>query len=153
MATRAKGPSRSGMLEKKCLRTFTLVRSNASLESLDSMSSQTTVTEHVWEVFFFELTAEGVIRYSKNADGGNWRGSFELASDTVISSLSETSFQIIFSGTKALKVRAESDNIAQTWKASLRAAVFAQGGLRAVVCPGTSEVFVLPKRCAFDDYL
>ena len=101
-----------------------------------------------WEERWFELHGN-VIVYKKTATAPP-RGQLTLTNKSTVSGMTndERALQVIFSGGKALKIRASTADLAQRWMRELHEAIRAVSELQSVVCPRTEEVFVLPKRYA-----
>jgi mitogen-activated protein kinase 1/3 len=99
-----------------------------------------------WQQRWFELHGDVLLYFEKKGDKP--RGELQMGPTSTVGAISASDplgFQVIFSGGKALKVRASTPILCETWKSALHAAITECSELVSTVCPKTEEVFVLPK--------
>lgn len=100
-----------------------------------------------WQQRWFELHGDTLLYY--NEKGEKPRGELLLTQSSSVGALQSseaTGFQVMFSGGKALKVRAPSVEAREAWMGALHTVLHQVQNLQATLCPKTEEVFVIPKR-------
>lgn len=103
----------------------------------------------MWQQRWFELHGDTLLYY--NDKGDKPRGELVLNATSTVGALSSgdpVGFQVIFSGGKALKVKAPDAAACEEWKAALHSVIHTVADLHSSVCPKTEETFVIPKKYA-----